>query len=180
MEPKRSKWIERSDFQCSMGEVMWKLNKILGAKPQPRCKRIRVITGRVITGLHCIWKRSNQWYCLMPFPFIVLFTSVDMVYPLWCITCLCSIWTLKKYCPAFHSYSGEQYRTIMALLLKKGEKFGDFLFVFYCTKPLLKRGLPKMKRTGIEGANYVRIIMLGRHKHSNRIASPGSVSLAQN
>ena len=32
---------------------MWKLNRILGAKPQPRYKRIRVITGRVITRLHC-------------------------------------------------------------------------------------------------------------------------------
>ena len=57
----------------------------------------------------------------MPFPHIVLFASspVDMVYPLLCITCLCSIWTLKNYCITFHSYSGKRYRAILALLLWK-------------------------------------------------------------
>ena len=64
----------------------------------------------------CILTRSNQWQCLMPFLYILLFASVDMVYPLWCITCLSSIWTLKNSCLTFHSYSGEWYRAIMALM----------------------------------------------------------------
>ena len=57
VEPKRSKWIARSDFRCSMGEVRWKLDKILGAKPPPRYNQILVIKGHVITGLHCTFHK---------------------------------------------------------------------------------------------------------------------------
>ena len=90
----------------------------------------------------------------MPFPYIVLFTSVDMVYPLWCITCLCSIWTLKNYCLTFHSYSGERYRAIMALLF-----FFFFLFVFFfffsiSVFPLTFASIQSYILCGYQGSNF--------------------------